>query len=232
MLLKMFSLFKRKSKTPFYYSLTKKIEKDGFAIIGECKKASPSAGTIVENYDPEDIAKYYEELGIACVSVVTHKKDFDGSMWDIFRAKKQCNLPILRKDFLHYPHEIVSSKHWKADCVLLIMRNLTTADALELESWCRHMKLECIAEIHNEMDLEKALHLQTKMIGINNRNLATLQVDIGITEDLAPMIPDDRLIISESGINVDRDIDLLKTLGVRCALIGESLLGRYKESKG
>lgn len=208
----------------FALALQNKIAQTGMAIIAEVKKASPSKGVIRQDFNPVDIAKTYQENGAACLSVLTEPKYFLGQDQYLSIIRKEIDLPILRKDFIIDHYQIWESKLIGADCILLIMAMLDESKALNLEKTAHEIGLGVLAEVHNEKELEQALKLKTRMIGINNRNLKTMTIDLKTSEDLATMIPNDYLIISESGINNHLDIIRMQKHQINAFLIGESLM--------
>jgi len=208
----------------FTGALQAKIKQNKIAIIAEIKKASPSKGIIRNNFNPVEIAMAYEKNGAACISVLTDEKYFMGKNEYLTAVKKAVNLPILRKDFIIDPYQIWEAKLIGADCILLIMAMLDEKLAIELEDEAQRIGLQSLIEIHDEEDLKKALKLKSKLFGINNRNLKTLEVDLKTTHNLAPKIPEDKILICESGIKNKEDIVKMKTHGAKTFLIGESLM--------
>ena len=193
-------------------------------LIAEIKKASPSAGILRADYQPTLIAQQYEQAGAACISVLTEGSCFHGSAEDLTRVREACKLPILRKDFILDPWQVHESRLIGADCILLIMAILTDAEAAELLDIARGLDMDVLVEVHDEHELNRALALDTSLIGINNRNLKTLKTDLNTTIELAPMVPPDRIIVSESGIRTHEDIVKLNAVGASGFLVGESLL--------
>lgn len=197
---------------------------DGYGLIAEVKKASPSAGLIRPDFDPAAIARDYEAAGATCLSVLTDEPYFAGTAEHLRDARAATALPVLRKDFMLDPWQIWESRLMGADCVLLIMAALTDGMARELEEVARALDMDVLAEVHDRRELDRALGLQTQLIGINNRNLRTLQTDITTTAELAPHVPGDRFLVAESGIRTHADVLRLADAGARCFLVGESLL--------
>ena len=193
-------------------------------LIAEVKKASPTGGVIRPDFDPAAIASAYEAAGATCLSVLTNTPYFQGDPAHLRAARAATSLPILRKDFMLDPWQIYESRAMGADCVLLIMAALTNDLALELESVARDLDMDVLAEVHNLAELDRALGLQTPLIGVNNRNLRTLQTNIENTVEIAPCVPPDRLLITESGIRTREDVQRLGEAGAQCLLVGESLL--------
>nr|WP_070402576.1 indole-3-glycerol phosphate synthase TrpC [Kozakia baliensis]AOX16864.1 indole-3-glycerol phosphate synthase [Kozakia baliensis]GBR24502.1 indole-3-glycerol phosphate synthase [Kozakia baliensis NRIC 0488]GEL64763.1 indole-3-glycerol phosphate synthase [Kozakia baliensis] len=193
-------------------------------LIAEIKKASPSAGVLRPNYDPVAIAQSYQAAGAICLSVLTEGSCFHGSIDDLKAVKEQCSLPILRKDFILDPWQVHESRLIGADCILLIMSCLTDTEAADLIGLARGLDMDVLCEIHDEAELNRALALDTSLIGINNRNLRTLKTDIQTTLDLAPLVPPDRILVSESGIRTQDDVHRVGEVGASGVLVGESLL--------
>jgi indole-3-glycerol phosphate synthase len=195
-----------------------------FALIAEFKRASPSKGPIRAAADAAAIAAAYARAGAACLSVLTEPHVFEGSDEDLARARQAAALPILRKDFFVDPYQVAEARAIGADCILIILAAVDDRLAAELAAAAITFGLDVLAEVHDEADLERALALPTTLIGINNRNLKTLAVDLATSERLAPRVPKDRLVIGESGIRHHRDLRRLAAVGVRCFLVGEGLM--------
>ena len=193
-------------------------------LIAEIKRCSPSGGAIRESMDPAEIARAYHAGGAACLSVLTDGPHFQGSIQDMQQARAAVPMPVLRKDFILEPWQVYESRAIGADCILLIMAALTDAEAIELEGIARALDLDVLVEVHDRRELDRALGLQTPMIGINNRNLKTLQTDIETTIELAPHVPPGKILITESGIRSHDDLKRLAAVGAHCLLVGESLL--------
>lgn len=208
----------------FGRALKEKAADRAVGLIAEIKKASPSAGILQEHYDPAQIARGYEQAGAACLSVLTESSCFHGSNDDLIAARAACALPVLRKDFILDPWQVYESRLIGADCILLIMSILSDEKALELVDHAKGLDMDVLVEVHDEEELNRALALDTFLIGINNRNLKTLVTDINTTSQLAPLVPPDRIIISESGIKTHAEIEQLSAQGVTGFLVGESLL--------
>ena len=193
-------------------------------LIAEVKKASPSGGMIRPDFDPVEIARAYERAGATCLSVLTDGPHFQGSPADLRAARTATRLPVLRKDFMVDPWQIYESRAMGADCVLIIMAAVSNAVAIEMEGIARSLEMDVLVEVHDQAELLRALGLQTPLIGVNNRNLRTMQTDLQTTEDLAPLVPPDRLLITESGIRNRDDVHRLGQAGAQCLLVGEGLL--------
>ena len=193
-------------------------------LIAELKRASPSAGLIRPDFDPAGIARLYERAGASCLSVLTEGPSFLGSLDDLRRARAATSLPVLRKDFILDPWQVYESRVAGADCILLIMAALSDAEAHEMLQIARAIDLDVLVEVHDAPELQRALALDTPLIGINNRNLRTLKTDIETTVALAPTLPPDRIAVAESGIASHAEIERLSAAGASCFLVGESLL--------
>ena len=193
-------------------------------IIAECKKASPSKGVIRPEYDVAQIARSYEEGGASCLSVLTDQKFFQGSADHLAKAKKTCNLPVLRKDFIIDASQILESHVMGADCILLIVAILDLVELQDFAAQAVALNMDVLVEVHSEEELELALQVSHGMLGINNRNLRTFETTLETSIRLSRLVPKDRLVVAESGIHSAEDIETLKSAGIDAFLIGESFM--------
>jgi indole-3-glycerol phosphate synthase len=196
----------------------------GTAIIAEVKKGSPSKGVIRRNFEPVEIARRYQEGGATCLSVLTDSKFFLGDLSFLERIADAVSIPLLRKDFIIDPYQLYEARVSGADAALLIAAALNPDTLQDYSIQAKDLGLDVLLEVHNEKELGWALQAPVELIGINNRDLKTFQIDLAVTERLLPMIPKDRLVVSESGINCRADIRRLLAAGVGAFLIGESLM--------
>jgi indole-3-glycerol phosphate synthase len=208
----------------FAGSIHAKIMADKPAVIAEIKKASPSKGVIREDFDPAAIAKSYEKGGAACLSVLTDTPYFQGSPDYLRQAKAACSLPVLRKDFMIDPYQIFEARAMGADCILLIVAALELNKMRLLEEVAHDLGMAVLVEVHDADELELALQLDTPLIGINNRNLRTFDVTLQTTLDLLQKMPDDRCVVTESGIFTPEDVALIRSHDVHTFLVGEAFM--------
>ncbi len=208
----------------FQRALEDKVNRGGIGLIAEIKKGSPSAGVMRPDFSPKALAEAYAKAGASCLSILTDEPHFQGHNDYLIEGRASCALPVLRKDFMLDTWQIAESRAIGADCILLIMAALGDAQAAELHAATIYYDMDVLIEVHNEDELYRALKLPSGMIGINNRNLKTLEVDLRISEELIPSIPNGRLGVSESGITKPADIEVLRAWGIHCFLIGESLM--------
>ena len=209
----------------FAKAMLERVARTEAAIIAEIKKASPSKGVIREDFDPAAIAVSYANGGATCLSVLTDVDFFQGSDAYLQQARAACNLPVLRKDFMVDPYQIVEARALGADCVLLIVSALEDGQMAELASVAKDFNLDVLVEVHDGAELERALKtLDTPLVGINNRNLHTFEVSLDTTLDLLPRIPRDRLLVTESGIINRADVELMQISEVHAFLVGEAFM--------
>lgn len=209
-------------KAPLDFAST--LRGDGTRLIAEVKRASPSRGLLSPDFNPVALAKTYAQCGAVAISVLTEANYFQGSLDHLAAIRNEVKLPLLRKDFIFDPYQIYESAVYRADALLLIVAMLTQEQLQKLLSLSQSLGLGCLVEVHNENEVEKALRSDAKIIGINHRDLNTFEVDIETTRRLRPLIPSDRVVVSESGISSREDVAKLKGWGVNAVLVGEALV--------
>src|SRR5690606_16703643 len=214
----------RKDLRGFARAIEDKIGQGKPAIIAEIKKASPSKGVIRENFNPIEIASSYAAHGAACLSVLTDVSFFQGSHDYLRQARAACSLPVLRKDFIIDPYQIIHARAIGADCVLLIVAALSLDQLKELESLAMELEMDVLVEVHDRDELDAALQLKTPLLGINNRNLRTFEISLQNTIDLLPLIPEGKRVVTESAILSREDVDLMRSHDVQAFLVGERFM--------
>ena len=208
----------------FYQAMKAKVDAGLPAVIAEIKKASPSKGVLREHFVPEEIAVSYEKGGAACLSVLTDRDYFQGHEDYLQAARKACGLPVIRKDFLVDPYQIYEARSINADCVLLIVSALSKMQLQDLEGIAHELGMDVLVEVHDGEELETALTMKTPLVGINNRNLHTFDLTLETTYGLLPYVPDDRLLVTESGILGRDDVDAMRARNVNAFLVGETFM--------
>lgn len=208
----------------FVRAIEAKINAGRAAVIAEIKKASPSKGVIRENFHPAEIAASYERAGATCLSVLTDADFFQGSEDYLKQARAACKLPVIRKDFIIDPYQVYEARAMGADCILLIVAALNDAQLSELSTLAADLKMDVLIEVHDAEELQRALKLDLRLIGINNRNLRTFEVSLNTTLDLLPQIPEDKIVVTESAIHAREDVALMRNHGVNTFLVGEAFM--------
>lgn len=194
------------------------------AVISEIKRASPSKGLLRDPYDPAAIARDYAANGAACLSVLTDREFFQGDPEHLLQARAACALPVLRKDFMIDPHQVLMARHWGADCILLIAAALSDAQMGELEAAAMEFGMDVLLEVHDAAELDRALRCRSPLLGINNRSLRSFETSLQTTLGLVTAVPSDRILITESGIHSPQDVRLMRDAGVNAFLVGEAFM--------
>jgi len=214
----------RRDVRGFEAALRAKVAAGRAAVIAEVKKASPSKGVLREHFVPAEIAASYERGGAACLSVLTDERFFQGSLAYLQQARSACALPVLRKDFVVDAYQVFEARAIGADCILLIAACLDDAQMADLEAQAHALGLAVLVEVHDGVELDRALRLKTALVGVNNRNLRTFEVTLDTTLALLPQVPGDRLLITESGIVARADVQCMRAAGVKAFLVGEAFM--------
>lgn len=208
----------------FINAMLKKHEQGFDAVIAEAKKASPSKGLLRESFDPAAIAKSYEEHGAACLSVLTDKDFFQGAEEYLKQARAACQLPVIRKDFIVDPYQVFEARAIGADCILLIVSCLEDAVMKDLYDLANELTMDVLIEVHDQAEADRALKLSPTLLGINNRNLRTFDTSLNTTLDMLKDLPDDVVVVTESGIHKQEDVQVMNDAGVRSFLVGEAFM--------
>ncbi len=208
----------------FVHAIESRIAAGEAGVIAEIKRASPSKGLIRKDFRPADIARSYELAGAACLSVLTDVDFFQGGDAHLQEARAACGLPVIRKDFIIDPYQVYEARVIGADCILLIVACLSDAQLRELYDLARHLMMDVLIEVHDEGELERALLMKNRLIGINNRNLHTFKLSLETTLDLLPKIPEGRIVVTESGIHTPADVERMRSHDVHAFLVGEAFM--------
>lgn len=208
----------------FVTAIEQRISRQRPAVIAEIKKASPSKGLLREAFDPSAIARSYQQHGAACLSVLTDKDFFQGAEAYLQQARAACALPVIRKDFIIDPYQVFEARAIDADCILLIVAALDDAGLQRLLQQAHDLQMDVLVEVHDETELERALATNARLIGINNRNLRTFETRLSTTIDMLDRIPDDRIVVTESGIHTPTDVQLMREHNVNAFLVGEAFM--------